>query len=66
MFLLQSCILTVSVTVEPVAAEIGDAGENSEYQKFGTPFAVEQLEFPELPVNVMLGLLLLILVTVND
>jgi hypothetical protein len=66
LFLLQSCILAVSVTVEPVAAEIGDVGETSEYQKFGTPLTVVQLVLPEEPpllLNVMLGLLLLILVT---
>jgi len=32
---LQSFMSTVSVTVEPVAAEMGDAGETSEYQKLG-------------------------------
>ncbi len=62
-FWLQSRISTVNVTVEPVAAGTGDAGETSEYQKFGTPDAVVQLEFPEafpepVLVNVMLGLLL--------
>ena len=61
LFLPQSCMLTVKVTVEPVAAATGDDGETSEYQKFGTPFAVVQfgfpLEFPELVlVNVTLGL----------
>ncbi len=68
MFLPQSWMLTVSVTVEPVAAEIGEFGETSEYQKFGTPLAVAQWAFPEelpLLLNVMLGLLLLTLVTVK-
>ena len=63
-------MLTVKVTVEPVLAETGDAGETSEYQKFGTPFAVVQLgfplEFPELVlVNATLGLWFLISVTVK-
>ena len=57
LFLLQSFILTVSVTVEPVLAEMGDAGETSEYQKFETPEAVVQLEFPEIVlVKLTLGL----------
>ena len=65
LFLPQSCILTVSVTVEPVLAVIGDVGENPEYQKFGTPLAVVQFEFPLellvlLLVKVTLGLWLLI------
>ena len=47
LFLLQSFILTVSVTAEPVLAEMGDVGETTEYQKFATPEAVVQLGFPE-------------------
>ena len=60
LFLPQSCILTVNVTVEPVLAVTGEAGETSEYQKLATPEPVVQLGFPELLpvlVNVMLGLL---------
>ena len=66
LFLPQSFMLTVSVTVEPVLAVIGEVGETSEYQKFGTPLAVVQLEFPLvfppllLLVKVTLGLWLLI------
>ena len=60
LFLLQSFILTVKVTVEPVLAETGDAGETSEYQKLGVPEPVVQLEFPEAVepalVKVTLGL----------
>lgn len=63
LFLPQSFILTVSVTVEPVLAEMGDVGDTSEYQKFGVPEAVVQLGFPvEVPepmlVKVILGFLL--------
>ena len=62
----QSWMLTVSVTVEPVAAEMGEFGETSEYQKFGMPVAVVQLEFPEpLLLKVTLGLWLLMSVTVK-
>jgi hypothetical protein len=60
LFLPQSFILTVNVTVEPVLAETGDTGDTSEYQKFGVPEPVVQLGFPEavelVLVKVTLGL----------
>lgn len=56
-FLLQSRRVTENVTVEPVAAEMGEAGYTSEYQEFGVPEPVLQLEFPELlPEKTMFGL----------
>ena len=66
-FLLQSFMFTEKATEDPVPAVTGEAGSTWEYQKFGTPAAVVQLEFPEvLLVKVITGLWLWISVTVKE
>lgn len=56
-FLLQSLMLTVNDTEEPVFVDTADAGSTSEYQKLAVPGPVVQFGFPELfPEKVTVGL----------
>lgn len=56
-FWLQSRMMTANVTVDPAAADTGDAGYTSEYQGLGSPPTVVQWALPALLLpKVMLGL----------